>query len=76
MSCGRIRLSSAAPRDAELLEGGAKPPARDGRPSWPNNAMLPSQRVPQDVRAQTELCPGCGMQAGLASDARLVHYNP
>ena len=71
MSCDRIALSSAVPRDAELLEGGAKPPARDGRPSWPNNAMLRGQRVPQDVRARTELCSGCGMQAGLASDAAL-----
>jgi len=38
--------------------------------------MLPSQRVPQDVRARTKLCLGCGMQAGLASDARLVHSQP
>ena len=76
MSCDRIALSSAVPRDAEPLEGGAKPPARDGRPSWPNNAMLRGQGVPQDVRARTKLCSGCGMQAGLASDARPVHYNP
>ena len=73
MSCDRIALSSAVPRDAELLEGGAKPPARDGRPSWPNNATLRGRRAPQDVRAQTELCSGCGMQAGLASGARFVH---
>ena len=71
MNRDSIRLSSAVPRDAELLEGGAKPPARDGRPSWPNNAMLPSRRAPQDVRARTKLCSGCGMQAGLASDAAL-----